>query len=88
MTPHEQPCSDLIKVMTDAAVKAEKIENLTKEVAELAAAVRDQTKSLTDYPVIRSRVADMWKLVTGSIGVSVAATAAAVAAWLKVKGGN
>ena len=66
-----------------AAVSEERFANILEKIEANTQAVRDLTTSISDYPVTRERVANMWKIVCGLLAMTLASIASAIGILIK-----
>lgn len=71
---------------TKVAVLDERLKNIVTALESNTEALREISGKLTDCPVYRERVNNMWKLATGAISTALAAIGASVWALISAKG--
>jgi len=71
---------------TKIAVFDERLKNIVAAIEQNTAAMQDVAGKLTDCPVYRERVNNMWKMATGAIGTALAAAGASAWALISAKG--
>jgi hypothetical protein len=69
-------CTKIMDLDKKVAVMDERFDNLIAEMAANTASIRDLTASISDYPITRERVGNMWKMFCGLITLLLLALAA------------
>jgi hypothetical protein len=69
-------CATVMELDKKVAVQSERFDNLIIEMAANTQTMRELTASISDYPVTRERVQNMWKMFCGLITLLLLALAA------------